>query len=854
MDHIFLSYSRDDTDFVQQLHEVLKTRGRETWVDWEGIPPSDEWMARIGAAIDEAEAFVFVISPASLASEICGQELDYAIAGHKRIIPVVCREPEGPVRDELARLNWIFARPSDPLKDASETLLQAVDTDLDWVKAHTRLHVRAREWDRLGREASYTLRGKDLTEFEEWATKAPDKEPNPTALQSEYLLASRRTVSRRQRITWTAVTGGLCVTMVLGTFAWLQSQERARQAEIAGARQLLSKAEALREIPLEADNAQDQHEEGLKAATQALATLNSLGENVFDADQSVRKSLARLSKWSEPKIESGNGRAWAPEASIFSPDGSLLAVLSSQSEILLIQMTTDEVQHRCKREGDAMESPNERRLAVTSDGRRLALRTFGGTNKEAWNRLYVWDVTDCSMLLEEQLDSDTRSAVEDIAMTTDGTKLIYWNRKALTIRDLATGSESNVRLPDGVRHLEISPDRRSIIIAVRVPGERGSAVTVKDLSNRETVGAWRIDESIYRLSWQAGGIVAVTQSGHAVYDVGGTRKGLVTAAKHAISAVSPDGGLLAFTEDKQRIEIRDLANNALVASTVRDAQFRNLAFAPDGRSLKFVSDYKIRIGRWVFDAGGAFARLLTSGAPFSLGFADDGTSLSAADEYGEVTWRVPPEDSLGAPTVIANGLVAAESHPVPASDRDAAFGDESAALAVAYGEPDREARLFCGESTRGGCRRNLEIWDGGTKRSVLPYEPVLNVTQQAILQFAGQDRFLIVGTRSGLEVLDWETLEPVAELFHSGAVLTGVSKDASRAATMDENHSIRVWDVAPGAERTRLAADGPARALALSNDGRWLAALTPAGTVELWALMPPDLIQQACRWLEHPCP
>jgi len=853
VDHVFLSYSRKDTDFVQRLHEALEARGRETWADWEGIPPSDEWMARIHAAIDEAEALVFVISPDSLASEVCGQELDYAIAGHKRIIPVVCREPEGSVREELAKLNWIFARPDDPFEEAQETLLQAVDTDLDWVKAHTRLNVRAREWDRLGREASYTLRGKDLTEFEEWAVKASDKEPKPTALQSEYLLASRRTVTRRQRITWTAVTVGLCVATVLGTLAWLQSDERARQAEIAGARQLLSKAEALREIPAEADLAQDQHEEGLRAATQALATLHVLGENVFDADQSMRKSLARLSKWDEPQIESGNGRYGSPVASIFSPDGDLLAVLTSQSEILLIETTADEVRHRCKRDGDAMERGIERRLTITPDGRRLALRTFGGTNQGAWNRLYVWDLTDCSMILEEQLDDDSEFAIEDIALTTDGTQLIYWNREAITIKDLTTGGESKVPTPDGVRHLAISPDRRSILVATRARGERAYAVTVNDLSNGQTAAAWRIDGSVYRLSWQAGGIVAVTRSGHAVYDVGGTQKGVVTAADRAISTVSPDGGLLAFAVDNQRIEVREVASDALVASAVRVAQFRNLAFASDGRSINVVSDYTLMIGRWYFDAVGPFARLLTSGAPSNLWFADDGTSLSAADEHGEITWRMPSQDSLGAPSVVPNEPVADEPHPVPAPDRVSAFEEEREVLAVAFGEPDREARLVCGESTRGGCRRHLEIWDGGTKRSELPYEPVLDVNQQAILEFAGQDRFLIVGTRTGLEVLDWVTLEPVTELFHGGATLAGVSKDASRAATMDRNHSIRVWDVATGAEQTRLAANGPAHALALSNDGRWLAALTPAG-IELWALTPPDLINQACRWLEHPCP
>ena len=38
---VFISYSRKDKEFVQRLDESLKCRGREAWVDWEGIQPTD---------------------------------------------------------------------------------------------------------------------------------------------------------------------------------------------------------------------------------------------------------------------------------------------------------------------------------------------------------------------------------------------------------------------------------------------------------------------------------------------------------------------------------------------------------------------------------------------------------------------------------------------------------------------------------------------------------------------------------------------------------------------------------------------------------------------------------------------
>jgi hypothetical protein len=79
---------------------------------------------------------VFVISPDSVASEVCGIELDHAVRQHKRLIPAVCREVEaGAVRHELAELNYIFARDGDSFDTACEPLIVAIETDLEWAGA-----------------------------------------------------------------------------------------------------------------------------------------------------------------------------------------------------------------------------------------------------------------------------------------------------------------------------------------------------------------------------------------------------------------------------------------------------------------------------------------------------------------------------------------------------------------------------------------------------------------------------------------------------------------------------------------------------------------------------------------------
>ena len=78
--------------------------------------------------------------------------------------------------------------------------------------------------------------------------------------------------------------------------------------------------------------------------------------------------------------------------------------------------------------------------------------------------------------------------------------------------------------------------------------------------------------------------------------------------------------------------------------------------------------------------------------------------------------------------------------------------------------------------------------------------------------------------------------------------------DGTLTATLGSDGLVRIWKTQAQDEIARIEATHPTRALMLSSDQRWLAALEEAGTVRVWAIAPADLIQQACRWLKAPCP
>ncbi len=196
---IFISYSRRDKAFVSQLCEALTQANQKIWVDWNDIPPAEDWRQEIYRGIEAANNFVFIISPHSTSSVVCGEELDHAIKHGKRLVPIV-RQDVGydNVHPELGRINWIFFREDDDFDSAFRKLISAVETDLSHVREQTHLLVRARKWEKEGRNKSYLLQGSELNKAEQWLVEGESKQPQATVLHREYIKTSRRVETERE--------------------------------------------------------------------------------------------------------------------------------------------------------------------------------------------------------------------------------------------------------------------------------------------------------------------------------------------------------------------------------------------------------------------------------------------------------------------------------------------------------------------------------------------------------------------------------------------------------------------------------------------------------------------------------
>jgi len=89
MSLVFISYVREDIKFAKRVVQSLTTRKFDTWKDRENILPTTDWEKEIHRGIEEANAFLFMISSDSLHPKMCNKEIVHAVKNSKLPPPQV---------------------------------------------------------------------------------------------------------------------------------------------------------------------------------------------------------------------------------------------------------------------------------------------------------------------------------------------------------------------------------------------------------------------------------------------------------------------------------------------------------------------------------------------------------------------------------------------------------------------------------------------------------------------------------------------------------------------------------------------------------------------------------------------
>lgn len=293
--NVFISYSRDDLGFSDQLSAALGLTGFETTLDRQGISGGEDWKSRLGNLIRAADTVAFVLSPSSARSETCAWEVEEATRLGKRIIPVLCRPLEdSAVPSRLADLNYIFfyAEPKSPGSGFGLGLVRlvaALNTDLAWLREHTRYLERASEWDTGRRPANRLLYGDDIALAKAWATARPKDAPEPTALHLDFIRESETEQTRQQS----------AEAQRLAQLGQAQAEREAAFAERAAAQEREAEArtrEALSQQreALQAKKAVQRTRIGLAVAVALALTAGWLGLDAREQGNKAQVALAKL--------------------------------------------------------------------------------------------------------------------------------------------------------------------------------------------------------------------------------------------------------------------------------------------------------------------------------------------------------------------------------------------------------------------------------------------------------------------------------------------------------------------------------------------------------------------------------
>ena len=124
---IFISYSRADTQIVDQFVAKLTDAGYRVWIDREGIDGGDEFKTKIVRAIKGSALVVFFSSAKSNASKWTVKEISYSLKKEKPIVPVKLDETEyaESIDFDLIDIDFIQYHSNRPTS-ATERLLKSI--------------------------------------------------------------------------------------------------------------------------------------------------------------------------------------------------------------------------------------------------------------------------------------------------------------------------------------------------------------------------------------------------------------------------------------------------------------------------------------------------------------------------------------------------------------------------------------------------------------------------------------------------------------------------------------------------------------------------------------------------------
>jgi WD40 repeat protein len=597
MSDIFISYSRRNLESAQKIVVALAASHLDTWVDWNSIPKGEDWEQEIYRGIEAADAFLFLVSPDSVVSDMCNKEIAHAVRNGKRILPVFVANLETSQvynvtdkfigheqKKEINRRNFIFCRKEfDDFDKAIAEIQKTIHTNYDWVRFHTDLLIKAKRWAQK-QDNSRLLRGKELREAEhQIAVVNVQEEPQPTQIQKEYILASQRNEIRTRRQITIGLSVGLIIVALLAVLARYQG-DRASRSEATAVAEANAKATALvneqnartatharelasRSVALYEPSLFDL---SLLFSVEAFHTLDTPGTRGVLLDKT--QSNPQLLQYLITNIDSINSVA-------FSPDGKTIASGNTNGTVTLWNVDGQKPISQTLTGHSKLVSS----VTFSPDGRTLVSCGWDNT-------IILWDVAS-RQPIGQPLKGEL-GAPFSIAFSPDGKLLATGNgNSTVTLWDInkhqAIGEPFTGHM-DWVTSVAFSPNGK-----ILAAGSIDRSVILWDLATRQTIIQLPAQDYVRSVAFNPDGKILAVGAGNAIklwnvetHQAIGEPLGRHTRSVSSV-AFSPNGKVLASASLDKSIILWDVETLQPTGQplTGHTGEISSLAFSPDGQTL-----------------------------------------------------------------------------------------------------------------------------------------------------------------------------------------------------------------------------------------------------------------------------
>ena len=891
---VFISYSRADADFARKLNDALQLQGKTTWFDQESIAAGTaDFQQEIYRGIEVSDNFLFILSPNSIQSEYCADEVNYATGLNRRIVTVLCRPiSTADLHPALAKVQWLdFSQQDESFSHQFNRLVRVLETNREHVHSHTKWSQRALEWEHKNRSEDLLLRGNELAIAQEWLKQALQQRQLPavTDLQKALIEFSQASVDaaiqreKRQemilRFLLVGVSAALVVAVGALALAFRQSQQ-ATKSQIQALNQASQASFTLNPNSFQALL------QALEAGTRLKQTFWLQQDAALRAE--VMTVLGQASYWVR-ELNRLEGHSHYIQDISFSPDGNIIAT-ASLDDTAKLWSRDGSLLRTLTGHSDAVKSvsfsPNSNMLATASNDQTIKLWTLDGQEIITLNGHGDWvnsvsfspdgqTIATASFDRTVKLWTQTGEELAVLAGHENGVNSVSFSPDGQTI---ATAShDTTVKLwsiegqllhtfkghQDEVYDVSFSPDGQTLATASKDHTVIlwNSATRTKQLSlkgHQDTVFSVRFSPD--------GQMIATTSEDETVKFW--TREGreIITLHGHhsRVDSVwfSPDGHTLASAGFDKTIRLWRLnLPNLIPIYNAHNATIYGVDFSPDGQMIATAS-HDNTVNLWTRD--GRLSQTLTGhqGPVISVSFSPDGQSIATASADQTVKlwdWNGQGKNTLSDHQAAISSVsfspdgqiigTASWDQTAKLWGRDGHLirtleGHKDGILSISF-SPDGQSIATASQD------KTAKIWtiDGKELNTLTGHNGAVYWVRFSpdgdLIVTASEDNTAKLWTIDGQEILSLKS--------HSAGVLgLSFSPDGQRIATASDDNTVKLWQRDGTLITTLIGHQGPVNGLSFSPDGAMLASVGADQQVLIWNIQDftlDGLLAYGCGWV-----